>query len=124
MKRLAILLGLIFLAASIVHAQSEKSKVLALSKQVVGVLKRKDMRRLASFVHPVKGVRFSPYSYVEKKDLVFMGSELTALMSSSRIYKFGVFDESRVPIRRTFRKYYDEFVYDHDFVRAPVHYNL
>jgi len=124
MKRLAILLGLIFLAAAIVPAQSEKSQVLALTKQVVGMLKRKDMSRLTSFVHPVKGVRFSPYSYVEKKDLVFKGRELTTLMSSSKIYKFGVFDESGVPIRRTFRKYYNEFVYDHDFVRAPVHYNL
>ena len=66
------LLVSIFSAYSIAPGQSERGRVLAVSKKVVMALKQKDMKRLATFVHPARGVRFSPFAYINKsEDLVF-----------------------------------------------------
>ena len=36
------------------------------AKEIIGALKNKNMEQLSSFIHPQKGIRFSPYCYVEK----------------------------------------------------------
>jgi hypothetical protein len=107
------------------NAQSEKSKVLAISKKVVWALKGKDMKALAGFVHPSKGVRFSPWSHVEKADLVFTANKLKTLLADKKVYQWGLLDESDEPIKMTFAKYYKSFVYDYDFANArEINYNL
>jgi hypothetical protein len=79
-----------------------------LAKKVVAALKNKDMKSLAAFVHPVKGVRFSPFAYVDiKEDLTFKGSRLENLING------------------TYAEYYEDFVYDYDFAKPDkINYNL
>lgn len=107
-------------------AQSEKAKVLATSKKVVSALKNKDMKQLASFVHPTKGVRFSPFAYINKTDdLVFKTDQVIGLLANKKIYDWGQYDESEERIKMTFADYYKKFVYDYDFARPDrVNYNL
>lgn len=88
---------------------------------VINLLKNKDMNGLASHIHPVKGVRFSPYSYIElQSDLVFTSQQIVTLLQSSQIYNFGVYDGSGDPIQVTFNNYYDKFVYDVDFANPHL----
>jgi len=109
-----------------VFAQSnQKKEVLRVSSQVVKALKAKDMSKLAGFVHPTKGVRLSPYSYMDNKDLIFKPNELKALLKSKKVYRWGEYDESEKPIRMTFAKYYQSFIYDYDFAKPDrINYNL
>lgn len=103
----------------------QKSEVLAVSKQVVAALKAKDMNKLSTFVHPSKGVRFSPYSYLGDDDLVFKAAALKTLLKSKKIYRWGTYDESEEPIKMTFAKYFKMFVYDYDFAKPDkINYNL
>jgi hypothetical protein len=71
-------------------------------------------------VHPDKGVRFSPYTYVrvgedDDVDLVFSAEELTGLPADETVYRWGAFDGTGEPIDRTFSEYYGRFIYDVDF---------
>ncbi|MCZ0755632.1 hypothetical protein [Anoxybacillus sp. J5B_2022] len=96
--------------------QQMNKDVLHIALDVVASLQAKDMNRLATYVHPEKGVRFSPYGHVNiDSDVVFKKNELPSLMESDRIYHFGTFDGSGQPIDMTFGDYFQKFVYDVDF---------
>lgn len=102
-----------------------KSMVEDYAKEAMAALKEKDMDKLSQLIHPEKGVRFSPYTYVEKdKDLVFSADKVKNLMEDTKKYIWGVYDGIGEPIELTFSDYYKKFVYDADFINAPqVGYN-
>ncbi len=83
--------------------------------QVIQILAKGDMTRLASFVHPQKGVRFSPYTYVREDHQVFMPDELAGMMDSGQVFLWGSYDGSGKPIEMTFEAYYEAFVYPVDY---------
>jgi hypothetical protein len=119
-KKIFIYALLLFSLAVSVNAQSEKTQVLAQSKRVVAALKNKDMKRLATLIHPQKGVRFSPYGYVDtEKDLVFKSSQIPSLMLTRRTHNWGAADGTGDQINLGFPAYFNKFVYDKDFARAP-----
>ena len=82
---------------------------------VINALAEKDMALLANFVHPQRGVRFSPYAFVREEHQVFMPGQLSDLVDSDDVYTWGTYDGSGEPIELTFSEYYDEFVYSADF---------
>ncbi len=106
------------------HAQADKAQVLAKSKQVLRALKNKDAQTLATYVHPTKGVRFSPYGNVDmQKDLTFRRKDVVKIYTLPA-YVWGQADGSGDDIKLNFGGYYKKFVYDKDFARAPkVSYN-
>jgi hypothetical protein len=65
---------------------------------VAEILKDKDMAALSLHVHPNKGLRFTPYSYVDLQgDLVFTSQQITTLLQSSQIHNWGSFDGTGDP---------------------------
>lgn len=87
--------------------------------KVLLALEQKNMETFASYVHPTKGVRFSPYAYVHiDEDKVFSAEEMKELMANETVYRWGTFDGSGLPIEMTFEEYYYRFIYDEDFVNA------
>lgn len=94
--------------------------VSARAGEIMWALKQKDMARLSRLVHPEKGVRFSPYTYVRDEDLVFQADDIKDLMSNPSVYRWGRFDGSGLPITKTFGYYFKRFVYDADFIRPQA----
>lgn len=89
-------------------------------KAVVQALKDKDMNKLAQMAHPDKGIRFSPYGYVDTdKDLTFKPAAIGKLLTDDNVYEWGTYDGSGEPIKLKFADYYAKFVYDADFAKAP-----
>jgi hypothetical protein len=95
--------------------------------QIIMILKDGDLDALADRVHPNKGVRFSPYTYVravpgapEGEDLVFSAAQMPGLASDPTVYHWGRFDGSGEPIDLTFAEYYDRFIYDAKFAAPDV----
>lgn len=102
-------------------------QVAARAAKAIMALKEQDIDELAGLVHPVKGVTFSPYTYVRplqgapgEADLVFSASQLRDLWSDTTIYHWGAYDGSGEPIELTFPEYYERFVYDVDFARPDA----
>lgn len=94
------------------------------ANKVIMAIKNKDFTSLAKFVHPEKGVRFSPYTAVYEEDIFFTKEQIKNLYQSNTEYIWGYRDGSGFPIKETFKDYYSEFVYDQDFVNAKeVGYN-
>lgn len=95
--------------------------------QVMLALKARNVARLSTFVHPQKGLRFSPYaSVLPDEDRVVKRSQLAQMWASPKRYNWGGggYDGSGDPILLTLKKYYGRFIFDHDFSRAKyVAYN-
>ncbi|MEG6614289.1 hypothetical protein V6C42_15715 [Pseudoclostridium thermosuccinogenes] len=92
--------------------------------EVLTALKDYDLKKLSQYIHPDKGVRFSPYGYVDvKENLVFTAEEIES-MDESKVYMWGYYDGSGEPIELTFPDYHKRFIYDEDFINADeVGYN-
>ena len=95
---------------------NQPSSLLISAMTAVMLLDQKDMDALSLLVHPVKGVLFSPYSFVHiNDDIVFTPAELVDAPGSSNIYIWGDYDGIGDPISLGFDDYYDRFVYDKPF---------
>jgi len=98
-----------------------KSNLLSRTIDVIELLKEKDMEGLSEYVHPTKGLRFSPYAYVDvKSDQVFTKEEVAKLGEDTEVYTWGNFDGSGDPIKMNFNDYYNRFVYDKDFANPHI----
>lgn len=87
---------------------------------VISALKQSDMKTLSAYIHPEKGLLFSPYAHIETATAkVFPADGLPALIDST-VYNWGSYDGSGDPIELTFKQYYDKFVYDKDFIEAET----
>lgn len=83
---------------------------------VVNILKDRDMDSLSDFIHPDKGLRFTPYTYVQiNENLVFQANQIQDAFNSLNLLNWGFYDGSGDPISLSFEDYYDVFVYDVDF---------
>ncbi len=88
---------------------------------IIKLIKAKDMAKLAQYVHPAKGIRFTPYFYIDvEKDKVFTVEEVKGLMENDEVYNWGAYDGSGFPIDLIFKEYYDNFIYDADFANPQV----
>jgi hypothetical protein len=47
---------------------SADTTLIQTAQQVLAAFKRQDGHALAQFIHPEKGVRFSPYAYIHLSD--------------------------------------------------------
>ncbi|MEK3882465.1 hypothetical protein [Paenibacillus sp. PL2-23] len=85
---------------------------------VIEALKSKNIEALKKLVHPEHGVRFSPYAHIDSENAVHFEAGKLPDLDDPSVFTWGVFDGSGEPIKLTFGKYYERFVYDHDYANA------
>jgi hypothetical protein len=98
---------------------STDQTVLERAAEVILDLKNQDFIALSGYVHPVDGLRFSPYAFVRDTDQVFSADQVAGLPVDSQIYTWGQFSGSGESIDLNFPEYYSQFIYDVDFANAP-----
>jgi uncharacterized protein YceK len=87
--------------------------------QALGALKNKNMGYLSTLAHPEKGIRFSPYATIDtENDVVLTSEEIKNIRANSRSFVWGRYDGTGEEIKKPFMEYFDEFVYDRDFLNA------
>jgi hypothetical protein len=108
-------------------ATAVAAAVAARANEIVQALRDRDWATVARTIHPEKGVRFSPYTYVragesalDGEDRVVHADEIQALAADPTVYRWGRFDGTGEPIDLTFSQYVDRFVYDVDFAQPDV----
>ncbi|SFF28132.1 hypothetical protein SAMN05216378_5755 [Paenibacillus catalpae] len=88
------------------------------AKAIIASMQQQDIEKLSTYIHPEKGLLFSPYAHIDKDTaLTFHAGELPAL-EDPKIYEWGSYDGSGEPISLTFGDYYKKFVYDQNFAEA------
>ena len=108
------------------YSESEAKAIInSRTLDVISAMKNRDFVKLSTYVHPQKGVRFSPYSYVStQSDLVFNADKIRNGNADQTKYVWGAYDGSGFPIEKTFQQYFDSFVYYYDFANAKeISYN-
>lgn len=84
---------------------------------IVRALKNGDMNTLANWADSDKGVRFSPYGYVNTDtDLLFSQEDLKGLMEDPTKHLWRSFPGSDTLIEMPYKEYQEKFVYDADFM--------
>ncbi len=109
----------------IIEPAIAKELIQEVTKDVIKAIALKDVELLASNVHPVKGVRLSPYTYVSiDKDIILSREEMNEFFINKEEYLFGVYDGIGDDIRLTLSDYYNEFIYPVDYMNAEqIGYN-
>ena len=100
----------------------EEIPIAQMANDIVHALEARDLETVAKFVHPDKGVRFSPYAFIWKNwedlDLVFSAEKLKTAFEEEvafddrTVYNWGEYDGTGKPIELTFYDYFYDFVYD------------
>ena len=87
---------------------------------VLAAIRARNFAALATAVHPTRGVRFSPYAYVQPGvDLVLTADDVRNATLDREDRVWGSQDGTGSPIRMTIAKYFDRYVYDVDFAATP-----
>ena len=83
-------------------------------------IQRQNWSALAAYVHPERGVTFTPYSTVEPdSNLTFTPDQIKNLAQDQTIYTWGFEDGRGDPIQLTILQYFQRYVYDKDYTMAP-----
>jgi hypothetical protein len=96
------------------------SILLRLTNNILVVLKNKNYSAFANYIHPVSGIRFSPYGYVDTLSHLRFSKEkfiATAKDENQAMIVWGKFDATGDPIKITLNNYLQRFVYDVDFIK-------
>ncbi len=97
--------------------QQNASSLIDTALNAVSFLRAKDMQLLSSVIHPVVGVRISPYAHVDiENDLHFAAQDIQTLLANSQILTWGAYDGTGFPIALNASDYFDRFIYDSDYL--------
>lgn len=109
----------------IIETEDAKKIISEISSQVIEAISSKNIEVLANYVHPVKGVRFTPYPNVSvEHDIIMSQEKIKSFFDDQTVYQWGYYDGSGFEISLTPSQYYDEFIYTSDFVNAErIGYN-
>jgi len=110
---------------NIVEQELAKKTIEETSNKIIRAISTKDSEAILEFVHPVKGVRFTPYTYVSiENDVVFNKEEVKNFFNDQTVHTWGFYDGKGDNISLTSSQYYDKFIYTADFINAEdIGYN-
>ncbi len=93
----------------------------ALAYTVAGLIREGDYRTLSTYIHPVYGLVFAPYSTINlSSNQCFTPNRVAITAEDSTIYVWGTKYGTDEPIQLTAAQYFSAYVYNRDYVRAPL----
>lgn len=99
---------------------SDSCNLMQTAFSVVNSLENSDYTQLSSYIHPKKGVRFTPFSTVNiETDVVLKAEQIEKAESDLSTYQWGVQTISGEPITLTIADYFSRFVTPLSYSKAP-----
>ena len=99
-------------------AADAEAAVGVLVRDTLAAFKKRDGPALAALAHPSKGVRFSPYAYLQATNITLTAAQLTNAFTDSTKRTWGVTDGKGDPIILTFADYTGTYIYGRDFASS------
>jgi hypothetical protein len=101
--------------------EEARTEIATETAAVVDALSKKNMDAIANYVHPIKGVRFSPSATIgPKTNVVLRQQAVRHWFQSTEKRTWGSDDATGEPIRLSDASYYARFIYNRDYRIAPV----
>jgi hypothetical protein len=89
-----------------------------LTRQVLISFRNKDYNKFSDFIHPIFGIRFSPYSYVDtESDMKFTREKFVEELKTQNKFIWGTYDGGDESIFLTLTKYLKSIA-DGDYLNA------
>ncbi len=102
--------------AELLSMTNETPSLVVISQTIIELIRDEDFVTLSGHIHPSKGVRLTPYPYIDlSNDIVLTAAEVATISTSATSYLWGQYDGSGDPINATPMAYYNEFIYDEDY---------
>lgn len=100
--------------------EKDNFPLLNLACALVQAMQARDYETLASFVHPERGVTFTPYSSVNfDTDLTFTSAQIKGFSTDQNRYTWGIVDGRGSLIEMTPEDYFSAYVFNADYTQAP-----
>jgi hypothetical protein len=96
-----------------------ENELLTRANLVLHYLKYRDFAQLAPLVHKDRGVTFSPYAYIDAGSVRLTSERVGALRPADQ-FRWGSYDGSGEDIALDVGGYFDEFVFNKDYIQAPM----
>ena len=108
----------------IIKSEVAKEIIEKIAYELIVAIKDKDPV-ISNYVHPVKGVRFTPYTTVSiESDIIFNKEDMKSFFDDESSYVWGYYDGIGDEIKLTPSQYYEKFIYSQDFMHtAEIGYN-
>ncbi|MEO6905515.1 MAG: hypothetical protein ABI148_04095 [Ginsengibacter sp.] len=91
------------------------------SKEILQAIKNHDFKIFARYIHPVSGIRFSPYGNIDVvRDVTFSADQFIQQYQNGNKINWGNYDGSGAPIMLSVEEYFKKFVYNADFLNAEI----
>lgn len=109
----------------IIKSEVAKKVIEKTAHELMNAIKNKDAGKIAEYAHPMKGVRFTPYTTVStENDLIINKDNIKSFFKDENSYIWGNYDGIGDEIKLTPNQYYEKFIYSEDFISAPkIGYN-
>ena len=102
-------------------AAPTEAQLRARAAEAVAALRDKDFARLASLAHSGKGVRFSPYAFVDtQRNVLLPVATLAQGFTNRQQYFWGHTDGQGLPMNWTVEDYYARHLWKKDFSMATT----
>lgn len=93
--------------------------LMVFSEKILKAMKDHDFESFVNFIHPTEGVCFSPSTHIDKNtDKILKKDQILDLSKSKKTIKWGIHEAIGDPISLNLTKYFDQFVYDVDFLKV------
>ena len=93
--------------------------VLKVNQTILEILKSQNLSALFQHIHPERGIRFSPYGFIDTvKHKHFTSAQFKAAIQGIEKIKWGQYDGSGEEILLNCKDYFTRFVYNKDFLNA------
>ena len=90
----------------ILSESDAKEIIEATATKVINAISEKDAATISELVHPVKGLRFTPYTFVSlEDDIVFTQEEMKGFFDNTNEYLWGYYDGTDEGINLTAGEY-------------------
>ena len=108
-----------------VPVEQARAIIASQAARVVTLLKQRNLRELSRLVHPVKGVRFSPYAFLNQKaNVSFTAATISGALQETRRRVWGTYQGSGARSGLRLPNTTSRFIYDRDFATASkISYN-
>ena len=100
--------------------QVDSTGLLQMSQTIMEILEEKNYKRLAEFISEEEGLLFAPYTYIDSSNIVLTKDSLLVALDSGKFFMWGLADGKGDSIRMSIQKYFEEYVYDKNFIQSDT----
>lgn len=101
----------------VVNNKAKTENINEISDKIINALHERNTGKIAEYIHPNKGVTFSPYVFIEDNAPIFNKEEFKNLFKNNDEIYWGIYDGKGKDIQLTASQYFEEFIHSELYIK-------